>query len=336
MRRVGKAIIRVFLVFVFVIALQEAVRFCYENWSSITIWSKKERQGLEGTLDTLYCGTSLVYDGINPEIMDGKLGTNSFNVASAGQPIIGSYYLLRETAEKNPIKQVYLSIPMPSLLKEEAYLQNYLSAFENLGSWKWKLKYLSAVNKEEVWTAALFYTTQVESYIAPGTIKKNIKNKLLLQEPPQIYGGRGYRLSDTIFTGRVRKENDTKNTWYESGNESRIQEEALIYLERMADFCKEEGIELIFIGMPYPQVYIDGAGDIDGFHRYIQEKADSFGVEFYDFVYYKEREEVFTDEKFKDDHHLNTAGGNIFSGILAEVLQSGEPAAYFYDSVDEF
>lgn len=336
MQGVKKAIIRVFLVVAFMISLQGIVRFCYENWSSITIWSKKERKELEGTLDTLYCGTSIVYDGINPKIMDEKLGTNSFNLGSAGQPIIGSYYLLRETAEKNPVKKVYLSVPMPSLLKEEAYLHNYLSAFENLATLEWKLKYLSSVHEENVWTAALFYSTQVEYYLAPDQVKRNIKKKLFSSEAPAIYGGRGFRLSDKIFEGRKNKKNGSTNTWWEESNEERLQEEALIYLDKMAKFCKENDMELILIGMPYSQIYIDGSGNIDGFHQFMQEKADALDVAFYDFIYYKERQEIFTNDLFKDDHHLNTTGGNTFSQILAEVVQSDHPETYFYNSIKEF
>lgn len=336
MQNVRKAIIRVFLVVFIMIALQETVRFCYESWNSITIWSKKERKELEGTLDTLYLGTSIVYDGIVPSMLDAELGTNSFNMGSAGQPVIGSYYLLLEAAEKNPIKQVYMSIPMPSLLKADAYLQNYLSAFENLYTLEWKLKYLSAVNKEEVWKAALFYSTQVEYYLVPQKVKTNIIKKLNPQDPPELYGGRGFRHSTSVFKGRKQQKNNIRNTWFESGNEERLQAQALTYLDKMAEFCKENDIELTLIGMPYPQVFIDGAGNMDGYHEYLQSKAEELGVEFYDFIYHKEREEIFTNETFKDDHHLNTIGGEAFSRMMIEVLQSDNPQEYFYDSLAEF
>lgn len=336
MRGVRKAMIRVLLVAVFVIALQEGVRLCYQDWTNATFWSKKERNELEGTLDTLYCGTSLAYYAFNPEIIDAEMGTSGFNLATAAQPYIGTYYLIRETVEKNPIEQIYLTISLPSLLKAEAYLQNYLSAFENMCSWKWKLAYLTAVNQEEVWLASLLYTTQVDSYMAPGEVKENLTKKLLEPRFPNNYAGKGYRVSHKVFKGRDRKENQKKNTWYEGSNEDRIQEEAITYLEKIVEFCKENDIELTLVGPPYTKVFTEGAGDMDGFHQYVKGKADEWGVDFYNFVLYKNKQTVFPDEVFKDAHHLNAAGGDAFSHALVEVMQSDDPYSYFYDSMAEF
>lgn len=336
MRNIRKAIVRVCLVLVFMIVLQEAVRFCYQSWSSATIWSQKERRELEGTIDTVYCGTSLAYYAFSPKILDKALGTSSFNLATASQPYRGMYYLIRETAEKNPLKQVYIAVSLKSLMREEQDIHNYVSAFENMCSWKWKLKYLSDINQEEVWISSLLYSTQVENYIAPATVKENVTKKLFHEKHPKSYGGRGLRLTNGVFEGRENEENSEVNTWNVKDEEQDINQEAVIYLEKIADFCKEEGIKLTFIGLPYTQIYVDGAGDIDGFHQYVQEKADAWGVEFYDFVLYKDRATLFTDKVFRDQKHLNTKGGKIFSHVMAEVLLSEDPRSYFYDSVEEF
>lgn len=336
MHNIRKAIVRVCLVLVFVILLQEAVRFCYQSWSSATIWSKKERKELEGTIDTVYCGTSLAYYAFNPEILDAKLGSSSFNLATASQPYMGMYYLLQETAEKNPLKQVYIAISLKSLMREEQDIHNYVSAFENMCSWKWKLKYLFDINQEEVWISSLLYSTQVDSYLAPDTVKKNLKNKLFVRTEPKNYGGRGLRLARTVFEGREEEENTEVNTWNVKDEATDINAEAVIYLQKIVDFCNAEGIELTFIAPPYSQVYVDGAGDYDGFHQYVQKKADEWGVEFYDFVLYKERPALFTNEVFRDQKHLNITGGKLFSNILAEVMQSDDPHSYFYESVNDF
>lgn len=336
MRNIRKAVIRVLLVFVLLIALQGVVRLCYEDWSAITLWSKQERKELDGTLDTLYCGTSLAYYAFNPEILDAELGTSGFNLGTAAQPYVGTYYLIQEAVEKNPIKQIYLSVSLPSLLKQEIYTHNYVSAFENMNSWKWKLAYLTAVNKEEVWIASLLYSTQVDDYRDTSAVKTNIEKKLLGAEAPKGYGGRGYRVTNAVFKGRDREENLEVNTWYEDQDESRIVTESITYLEKIVEFCKENEIELTLIGLPYTQLFIDGGGDMDGFHEYMTGKAEEWGVDFYNFILYKDRVSVFTDETFKDGQHLNYTGGERLSYALAEVLQSDDPASYFYDSLEEF
>ena len=51
---------------------------------------------------------------------------------------------------------------------------------------------------------------------------------------------------------------------------------------------------------------------------------------------YKERQTVFTNDLFEDYKHMNVEGSEVFSELLAEVLQSSDPQEYFYDSMEEF
>lgn len=335
MHSIKKAVIRFCLVLAFIIAVQEIVRCCYQSWTDITFWSKKERKELEGTLDTLYCGTSLAYFAFNPETLDQAMGTNSFNLATASQPFIANYYLIRETVEKNPVKHIYLTISLPSLLKSGSNVQDYLSGFENMRSWKWKMAYLSAVNMEKVWLSSLLYTTQADYDISFKQMKKNVIRKYIEERFPEKYAGRGFRISEGVFKGR-KGENHFTCTWADGSNEERLQEKAVTYLEKIVEFCKEKEIELTLIGTPYTKVFTDGIGNVDGFHQYMTGKAKEWGVDFFNFIYYKERFTVFPDEVFKDGFHLNTAGGEAFNEALIKVMQSEEPYTYFYDSVSEF
>lgn len=336
MCNIRKALIRVVLVILLVIGVQSVVRLCYEDGFAVTYWSKKERQELEGTIDTLYIGTSLTYYAFNPEILDAELGSSSFNLGTGSQPYIGNYYLIRDTAETNPIKHVYLTISLSPLLTKNTYRSSYVSAFENMRSWKWKLAYLTSVNREEVWMSSLFYSTQVKHYLALEDVKENLQNKLVDKEWPSNYGGRGYRIIKKKYKGRDAEENSEEYTWNAELGESQIKEQAMIYIEKIVEFCKEEGIELTLISLPYSQDFVDGGGDLDDFHQFFKAKAEEWDVDFYDFILYKDRETVFTNEYFKDAHHLNVNGGTIFSNLLAEVMQSENPQDYFYESLAEF
>ena len=57
---------------------------------------------------------------------------------------------------------------------------------------------------------------------------------------------------------------------------------------------------------------------------------------YYNFMLYKERQTVFTNDLFEDYKHMNVEGSEVFSELLAEVLQSSDPQEYFYDSMEEF
>lgn len=131
-----------------------------------------------------------------------------------------------------------------------------------------------------------------------------MEKKFLSPTWPDNYAGRGYRLTDKVWKGKIGKKNTKTNIWYENQDETRIQEEAIIYLEKIAEFCNENGIKLTLIGLPYPQAYIDRTGYIDGFHQYLKGKAEAWNVDFYNFILYKERKNIFTDQLFQDKTHL--------------------------------
>lgn len=337
MRKIKKAVFRFFLVIFIIVALEGAVRLCYESWVNQTVQSKMERKKLEGTIDTLYCGNSLTYYSFNPEILDEALGTNSFNLATASQPYIGTYYLIRDAVEKNPIDQIYVTIALPPL-KERSSTRYYVSGFENMSTWKWKLRYLMEVQKEDVWITSLLYTTQVENYLDVESVKANLLNKLIKKEPSSNYAGRGYRQIDTEFEdeGREEKENGRVNLWNGAKGEEQIQEEALTYLKKIADFCNDQGIHLTFVTLPYTQTYLDGARDLDDFNEYFQEKSEEWGADYLNFMLYKDREKVFTNEKFKDDRHMNVKGSEAFCRLFAEIKRSDHKEDYFYDSMKDF
>lgn len=337
MRNFSKIMIRVCVLFAFVIALECGIRFCYENWKLATVMSKQERKDLEGTLDTLYCGTSIAYCAYNPVVLDEELGTSSFNLGTASQPCVGTYYLVRETVEKNPVKEVYLTISLPTL-KAERLPQRYLSAYETMRSPKWKLAYLAAVRDNDLTTQALFFSTRVETeeYTDFKQIRNNIVNKLHPGKKVEGYEERGFRSCEKYYCSEGPLNNSENNYWHGDQGADQLDQEAVIYMKKLAQFCKMKGIKFTLVIVPWSQDYIDAAGDLDDMDHVCRELAEEMGVDYYNFLLYRDRKTVFTDYMFKDEQHLNTTGGNTFSKLLAEVVTSGDPDSYFYESMAEF
>lgn len=337
MRNFSKVIIRVCLVLFFVFGLQRAVRFGLENWKLATVMSKQERKELEGTIDTLYCGTSIAYCAYNPVVLDEDLGTSSFNLGTASQPCVGTYYLVRETVEKNPIKQIYLTLSLPTL-KAERKPERYLSAYETMRSMKWKLAYLAAVKDNDLTTQALFYSTRVEpeEYTKTKKIRSNIKNKQNPGKKVEGYEERGFRSCEKYYNSQGPIENSENNYWYGDQSTGQLDPEAVTYMKKLAKFCEKKDIKLTLVVVPWSQDYIDAAGDLDDMDRVCRELAQEMGVDYYNFLLYRGRQKVFTDYLFKDEQHLNTTGGNMFSKLLADVVTSEDPDSYFYESMAEF
>lgn len=330
-----KVLSRICVVLAFVFVLESVIQFCYEDWGKISkiVMTQRNRKELNGTLDTIYCGPSVAFNAINPSVMDAKLGTSSFNLAASSQPVMGSYYLMRDTMAENKICRVYQILTIPTLKKGRGQ-RNYLSPYKQMCTLRWRIAYLAALKDEKRILPILAYSTRVKSYANWSLVKENIEQKTKKRE----YAQRGYRNGgERVYEGQNAQErNPDYNYWDGALGLEQADAEELLYLRKSAEYCRENGIEYTILLLPQPKANLDGAGDIDNLNECLSDLADELGVNFYNFQLYKNRLTEFADDKFRDEEHMNAAGGEAFSALLAEVVASGHPEEYFYDSTEGF
>lgn len=334
-----KVISRICVVLAFVLILESAVQLCYEDWgriSTITL-SQRDRKTLNGTLDTLFCGPSVSYNAIDPFILDDKLGTSSFNLAASSQPIMGSYYLIRDAAANNEIRRVYQILTIPALKKGRGQ-RNYLSPYKQMCTLRWRLAYLAALRDESTVLSLLAYSTNVKSYARWDFVKNNIERKTEKNPDRAHYKGRGFRIGGKkVYKGENAQEHNADyNYWDGALGLAQADEEEVRYIRKSAEFCKKNGIEYTILLLPHPQENLDGAGDLDNLYKCLSDLAEELDAEFLNFQLYKNRLTEFANDKFRDEEHMNAAGGEAFSNLLAEVLSSDHPEDYFYESTEEF
>ncbi|MEI3193838.1 MAG: hypothetical protein V8S22_07940 [Lachnospiraceae bacterium] len=69
-------------------------------------------------------------------------------------------------------------------------------------------------------------------------------------------------------------------------------------------------------------------------HATYQAIADSHGIPFYDMNFYTEKNTVFNRELFRDIVHLNRNGAEIYTGLIAEIHESGDAyPTYFTEEI---
>ncbi len=334
-----KVLSRICIVFAFVFVLESVIRFCYEDWSkySLIIVSQRERKELNGTLDTIYCGPSVTFNALDPYILDEKLGTNSFNLGASTQPLIGSYYLIRDTAENNDLRHVYQVLTIP-MLKRGKKGRNYTTPYKQMCTLRWRLAYLAALKDESRVLPILAYSTSVKSYFQWSYVRRNIANRIGENQKLAKYKGRGFRNGGKkVYQGENAQERNADYYYWDGTlGLSQANEEALRYLKKSAEFCRKNGIEYTILLLPHPQESLNGAGDLDNLYECLNGLAEELGVRFLNFQLYKNRLTEFADDKFRDDEHMNTIGGETFSNLFAEVVSSAHPEDYFYESTEEF
>ncbi len=64
----------------------------------------------DGNIDYICVGSSHVFNGVVPEILDQKTGENYYNMATTGQRLRESYFIIKEASHRNQLKGVYLDL----------------------------------------------------------------------------------------------------------------------------------------------------------------------------------------------------------------------------------
>lgn len=82
--------------------------------------------------------------------------------------------------------------------------------------------------------------------------------------------------------------------------------------------------KIILVSPPLPEVLLSLAGDMNNMHATYQAIADSHGIPFYDMNFYTKKNTVFNRELFRDIVHLNRNGAEIYTGLIAEIHESGD------------
>lgn len=139
----------------------------------------------QGKIDNLYLGSSHVYNGINVIMLDSINSEYNFNLASARQRPISSYYLLKEAVRNNSLSHVYLELfylcsTSDSLdASSEAKFQS--DNWKNIDYMKFscnKVDYMIHICETEKYIDMLIPFTRYRKYLGDWTyVKQTIESK---------------------------------------------------------------------------------------------------------------------------------------------------------------
>lgn len=324
MYNMKKISIRILLILAVFFVYENVVEFLYSPYNLTGPFIAKERKELDGEIETLLCGTSTVQRGIDPEIIDNGLETISFNTASSAQPLNGTYEVIKDMAKNNPVKTVILGISPSTMMNKEGGTQYKVYVYNRLDGIAGKCSYLLQGCSLEEWSYILLYSIRVEDYFDGSAIKKNIEVKLSQEYKSGKIINSSYKIKGMIANRKKFQEPQIETLKKEKCKFSpeKIKEQNLEQLVRIVEYCKENQIELILVYVPLSGNAIQSYGDISPMHDFFARFAEEHEVLFWDFNYYKDMKELFTNDKFQDKKHLNKYGAEIFSEKLVSVYNS--------------
>ena len=107
-------------------------------------------------------------------------------------------------------------------------------------------------------------------------------------------------------------------------DESQVKPKAELYFNRIAEFCRKNGIELTVITTPVPQKTLDAfAGSYGQSHQYFKNLLEGWGLEYYNFNYMKPELMDRGMEGYWDyDGHMDGIKAQEFSTLLGRLLGS--------------
>ncbi len=254
--------------------------------------------------DVIFIGDCELYENISPVVLWEEYGIHSYIRGSAQQLIWQSYYLLEDTLRyEKPQVVVFNVLSMKyNEPQSEAYNRMTIDGMKLSGA---KIKSIQAsMMKEENMLEYLFPILRYHSRITELT-KEDFT--YLFHRDKVTHNGYYMRV-DVKAAQDVPEGRKLGN--YQFG------ERAYAYLDKMADLCKREGIELVLVKAPslYPYWY-------DEWDEQMEEYAKMRGLKYYNFL--EKTEEVgldFSKDTYDGGLHLNLSGAEKLSRYFGEIL----------------
>lgn len=310
-------------------------------------------------IDRLYIGTSHVFCGVNPVILDGINGDNNFNLATGTQQLIASYYLLKEACREHHIDKVYLELYYDCMAAGKGNVHDYHTL-----PYSWlvinqmkpslnKLSYMLDLSSPEYYYMTFLAFTRYKEqlfdmeYVA-GVVEakqselwKNYEYRHITTVDDREYvmrnGEKGFRICDRT---------PERGGFYENKEEKALTEnpitpESLDYLQKIVEYCKEHEIDLTWIAYPISDFQLVRNGGYDNYVSQVTKLAEEYEIPYYDFnLCRREYLDVSQNKYWSDMGHLNTTGAELFTKFLGGFLLAQEEGKdtytdCFYDSYAE-
>ena len=297
----------------------------------------------EKNIDTLFLGSSHCLRAYDPGLFTELTGKTSFNLGSSAQNYDTSYYLLKEAAREYDLQTVYLDMHYKFLFVDKTdkdlVQANIISDYMK-PSWN-KLEFLTQTSESKHFTNRLLPFRRDWQKIADLPYVKEVwskkqadsyRNYEPIAREQEYYAGNGFVWSDAVL-------NAEEITWWD--NFTDISEDmvsdvtyTLDYIQKIAEFCEEQEIRLIFVTAPSYERYLEEVGPYDEAYAYVQNLADAYGVPYFDFNLCKDETMDLEAAHFIDVDHLNGEGAKALTTLLAELdlaLENGRDATELID-----
>lgn len=297
----------------------------------------------ESNPQIIFIGSSLAKRTLNPYVIENEIGITCFNMGTSAQCLDDSYIALQAAIFQKMPKKIILVCDY-SRLKEEnnkkARIIFWKGLSNSLSFWKRILmdsKFIFSKEniKEPDSINYLYPWIYNHNWMSSTHIKENIKNKIKNEK----FDENKMIRNKTYYIGKgFEGTNQSLDFNKVNGNfspEIEINLKALEKIEKMAELCKKNNIDFLFINTPHPVYDVMAYGDkyfdmMDIVSKFLKEKK----IDCYDFNLIKQNIFINKEEYYIDFEHFNYKGAKEFSKAFANFIKLREKekdlSKYFY------
>lgn len=273
--------------------------------------------------DDIIVGTSNGKMNIDPEAMQSVNGRSGHNLCVGGEYGMDAYYLVRLAAEKQKPSRIIYEVDPGYFTSQKEEGNNYLLFFHEFPFSRAKRDYfLDSILKCNFRTILFPWYEYDLSYEVPK-IAETFQRKIQrdydvshLKGQYQEYHESGFMERYAVDTTKLKK---TEMKGFEVED---VIPENMEYLEKIINFCKEQGIEFIAVTTPLPAAtLVDYEQNYRTAWSYFGDFFEEHDVKYYNFNAGYNKAFSHKLVNFTDfEGHMNGESAVEFSKILAKII----------------
>jgi hypothetical protein len=288
--------------------------YCPPGFAATTTYAAYYQQP-ENTVDVIILGASRAACSFDPTQLRQEHGISAWNLGCDQQNLLVSYYWLKEAMRSQKLHAVVVDCKLLfPYIQEEALNAAEECTRKGIDSMHWSPVKMAAIQDicriDPKQTAVSYYCPLFRFHDRWRYLGEN---DFLYRE----------KTAEDTLKGFVPLEavcgDASYQTWTEAEAETAAEEPSVpvmqVYLDKINSFCRENGIRLILVNVPY-------IGGTPGRARTLQEYAESRSIEYYDFneeTLYRSIGYDFPNDQ-ADATHPNIHGASKLSAFIGTLL----------------
>ncbi|MCM1364451.1 MAG: hypothetical protein NC122_04160 [Faecalibacterium sp.] len=264
------------------------------------------------TVDVLAIGTSQVLSGFAAPELYLNYGIAAYGLGTCNQPLLGSYYWLLEALKTQSPKVVMLEMAALYGQREQVEEQAFFKAVSLMkNTSKYKLEAVNSISEVIEGTDKISYYSDLYKFHSRWSDIGKTDYAFLQDFKRPTFGG-------TAVLNETLTETVNINDYFVNAVDTATQMEndmSITYLEKIAQLCKDNGIELILFKTPK----VDWSSED---HTGVLQYAEKFDVSFVDFNVKEQFDELALNltNDFSDPNHLNATGAKKLTDSIGKYL----------------